>query len=144
MAGIETNPMELALRVAAGHFNEAVLDRLRIGFATFVDAGGAVPLERCLRLPTSTRLFRLTQRDRWLIEVARATDGAKPWTKSVAISKALQAFLTRGAWMAWRDLQDPPAGTSSLRVALFYTAKFNEGKGLSARQVNRIVGHAFR
>lgn len=144
MANVETNPMDLALRIAAGQFNETVHDTLRRGFAAFIDAGGAVPLERCLRLPVSTAAFRLTQRDRWLAEVAQSTEGATSWAKSVAISKELQAFLTRGPWLSWLDLQDPPAGTSSLRVALFYTAKYNNGKGLSAKQVNRIVGHVFR
>lgn len=144
MTDIRTNPMDLAWRVAAGQFNESVHDALRRGFAAFVDAGGDVPLERCLRLPRSTARFRLTQRDRWLAEVAGSTEGVTSWAKSVAVSQALDAFLARGAWKAWRDLQDPPAGASNLRVALFYTAKFNDGKGLSPKQVGRIVGHLFR
>ncbi len=143
MADVHVNPMDLAWRVAAGQFNESVLDTLQRGFAAFVDAGGAVPLERCLRLPRSNARFRLAQRDRWLVEVARSIGGITSWARSAAVSNELDTFLARGAWRAWRDMQDPPAGTSNLRVALFYTAKFNDGKGLSTKQVSRIVGHLF-
>ncbi|MDP3797402.1 MAG: hypothetical protein Q8R06_09665 [Polaromonas sp.] len=141
---VDTSPMDLALRVVAGQFNGPVLDVLQRGFAVFLDAGGAVPLERCLRLPRSTIGFRRTQRDRWLIELARSTEGKTARAKCVAISTELNTFLARGSWHAWRDMQDPPAGTSRLRVVLFYAAKFNDGKGLSAKQVGRIVGHLFR
>lgn len=144
MVHTDVNPMDLAWHVAAGKFSESVCDALQRGFAAFVDAGGDVPLERCLRLPTSTARFRLTQRDRWLAEVARSTEGKTPWARYVATSAALDAFLSRGQWRVWRDTQDPPAGTSNLRVALFYTAKFNDGEGLSPKQVERRVGHLFR
>lgn len=143
MANMGTEPMDLAWCVAAGQFNESVHDTLQRGFATFIDAGGKIPLERCLRLPTSTARFRLTQRDRWLVEVARSTEGTTCWARSVAVSQDLDVFLSRGAWKVWRDMQDPPPGTNGLRVALFYTAKFNNGKGLSPKQVDRIVGHLF-
>lgn len=144
MADVGTNPMDLAWHVAAGKFSESVCDALRRGFAAFVDAGGDVPLERCLRLPVSAKSFRLMQRDRWLAEVVRSTEGKTPWARCVAASAALDTFLSRGPWRAWCDLQDPPAGTSSLRVALFYTAKLNDGEGLCSRTVNRRVGHIFQ
>lgn len=143
MANIGTDPMDLAWCVAAGQFNESVHDTLQRGFAAFVNAGGAVPLERCLRLPRSNARFRRAQRDLWLIQVARSVDGATSWARSAAVSKELDTFLACGAWRSWRDMQDPPAGTSNLRVALFYTAKFNDDKGLSTKQVNRVVGHLF-
>src|SRR5674476_438757 len=112
------NPMDLALRVAAGRFDEWVLVTLQRGFAAFVNAGGAAALERCLRLPKSNVSFRKAQRDLWLAEVVRSTEGKSPWARYVAASAALDAFLSRGQWRAWRDMQDPPAGTSNLRTAL--------------------------
>lgn len=144
MADVGTNPMDLAWHVAAGEFSESVCDALRRGFAAFVDAGGDVPLERCLRLPTSTKRFREVQRDLYLAEVVRFTEGKTTWARCVAASAALDTFLSRGPWRAWCDLQDPPAGTSSLRVALFYTAKLNDGDGLSPKQIERRVGHIFQ
>lgn len=141
MADLDTNSMNLAWLVAAGQFDESVRGVLRRGFAAFIDAGGAVPLERCLRLPVSAKRFRRMQRDQWLTEVVRSTDGGTPWARYVGASAALDAFLSRGQWRAWCDVQDPPAGTSNLRVALFYTAKFNDGEGLSPKQIERRVGH---
>lgn len=141
---LDSTPMELAWNVAAGAFTQDVQERLRRGFAAFVDAGGVVPLERCLRLPKTNAGVRRAQRNRWLAEVAKATDAPNTWARCVATSRALETFLSRGAWPAWKHLQDPPAGTSQLRTALFYTAKFNDGEGLSAKQIGRDVGHLFK
>jgi hypothetical protein len=96
-------------------------------------------------MPRGNARFRLAQRNYWLAEVARATDGvSSQWGGAVAISKELDTFIARGAWRAWKELQDPPAGTSTLRVALFYTAKFNDGKSLSSKQVSRVIGHIYQ
>lgn len=143
MTNMGTNPMDLAWHVAAGKFSESVCEALRLGFSAFINAGGDVPLERCLRLPVSGKRFRLMQRDLWLAEVVESSEGKTPWAKCVAASAALDAFLLRGQWCAWRNMPDPPAGTSNLRVALFYTAKFNDGEGLSTKQVERRIGHIF-
>lgn len=143
MADLDTNSMNLAWHVAAGNFSESVCDALQRGFATFVDDGGGIPLERCLRLPVSAKRFRVAQRDLWLAEVVKSTEGKTPWARYVSASAALDAFLSRGQWRAWCGLQDPPSGTSNLRVALFYTAKFNDGEGLCPKQVKRRVGHLF-
>lgn len=145
MADVDTNPMDLALRVADGKFDEPVLAALQRGFVTFMnDDGGTLTLERCLRLPTSAKRARMARRDFYLAEVVRATEGKSNWARCVAASAALDAFLSRGPWRAWRDLKDPPAGTSSLRVALFYTAKFNDGEGLTPKTVERRIGHIFQ
>lgn len=135
-----TSDSDLAWRVAAGEFDHALLERLRSGFTAFVDAAGAVPLERCLRLPRSTKKFRKMQRDRWLVDLARATEATSSWGRAVAVSEQLDAFLSRGPWRAWSDLKDPPPGTSNLRTALFYVAQFNDGRGLDPRTVLRVVG----
>jgi hypothetical protein len=140
----DSTPMDLAWNVAAGAFTQDVQERLQRGFAAFVDAGGVVPLERCLRLPKSNTGVRLAQRKRWLAEVAKATDAPSTWARCVATSRALETFLSRGVWSAWKHMQDPPAGASQLRTALFYTAKFNDGNGISPRQVSRDVGHLFK
>lgn len=141
MRTVDTSPMDLALRVAAGQITGPVLDMLQRGFTAFLDADGVVPLERCLRLPNSPVSFRKAQRNRWLLEVAKAVEGETAWAKCTAASAALTAFIARGEWRAWRDRKDPPAGTSNLRTGLFYAVKFNDGEGLSPKQVSRCIGH---
>jgi hypothetical protein len=144
MDEIDADPMDLADRVAAGQFDEAVNEKLRKGFAAYINAGGAISLERCLRLTRGNKSFRKAQRNHWLVEVARSTEGKTPWARCVATCNTLDTFISRGIWHAWRDRDDPPVGTSNLRVALFYAAKYNEGMSLSPKQLDRIVGHIFR
>jgi hypothetical protein len=145
MSGSTVEPLELARRVASGLFDATVLDILSRGFTAFLNAEGDVPLERCLRIPKSKTRFRLAQRNYWLSEVAKTMEevSSSEWGLAIAVSKEISTFIDRGAWRHWRQLNDPPAGTSNLRVALFYTAKLNEGKPLSAKQVSRVVGHVF-
>lgn len=145
MHGPQIEPLELAWRVASGQFDDSLLAVLSRGFAAFVNAGGDLSLERCLRIPRGSARFRVAQRNYWLAEVARATDGiSSQWGLAVAISKELNTFITCGAWRAWKELQDPPTGTSTLRTGLFYAAKFNDGKSLSSKQVSRVIGHIYQ
>lgn len=143
MDEIATIPMDLAGLVAAGQFDEAVKEKLKKGFATYINGGGTITLERSLRLTRGNKSLRKAQRNLWLVEVARSTEGKTPWARCVATSNTLDTFISRGIWHAWRNRDDPPAGTSNLRVALFYAAKFNEGKGLSAKSISRDIGHIF-
>ncbi len=137
---LPTTTTDLALRVAAGEFDQAVRDWLSAGFRAAIDAEGAVPFDRCLRLPRSTKKFQKMQRNRWLVDLARATEAPCSWARAVAVSKQLDTFLSRGDWRAWRHLKDPPPGTSNLQTALFYVARFNDGRGLDPRTVLRVVG----
>lgn len=93
-------------------------------------------------MPSAVAMRKL-RRDRWLLSLAQLVEGGTAWARSVAASKALDDFLSRGSWHAWRDQEDPPPGTSALREALFRVARNNAGRGLSAKQVCRVVGHFF-
>lgn len=142
-------PADIAWRVAAGDFDQEVRDRLRRAFATWIETEGAVPLERCLRLPRSTTSFRLMQRNRWLTEAAKVIDAGKAWPCAVRLSEELDDFLARGPWKAWRTLADRPEGSSDLRWALLRVAQASTRPGeapagLSPKTVVRIVGHLFR
>ena len=142
-------PDDLAWRVAAGDFDAEVRDRLRGAFATWIETEGAVPLERCLRLPRGTASYRLMQRNRWLTEAAKAIDAGKAWPCAVRLSEELDEFLTRGPWKAWRTLRDRPEGSSDLRWALLRVAQASskagdEPAGLSPKHLVRIVAHLFK
>jgi len=137
---LPTTTTDLALRVTAGEFDQAVRDWLSGGFRAAMDAAGAVPLERCLHLPRSPKKFRKMQRDRWLVDLVRATEAPSSWARAKSVSEQLDTFLSRGPWRAWSDLKDPPPGTSNLRTALFYVAQFNDGRGLDPRTVLRVAG----
>lgn len=135
--------IDLAAEVAAGALNSEAHKWLRDGFAAWVGLGGAVPLERCLHLPSTPRRARLAKRNYWLIEAARALGGANSWSISVALAAELDDFLSRGAWRTWKDLAEPPEGASQLRTALFHVAKANDGRSLTPRHVSRCIGHVF-
>jgi hypothetical protein len=137
-----TADADFVQRVIAGKFDPDVQARLQRGFSTYLelDTDERVPLEICLRMPSPVAMRKL-RRDRWLVELARHVEGETTWGRSVAASKALDEFLSRGPWHAWRDQEDPPPGTSAFREALFRVARNNDGAGLSAKQVCRVVGH---
>ncbi len=135
--------IDLAAEVAAGALDSEAHKWLCDGFAAWVRAEGAVPLERCLHLPSTPRRARLIKRNFWLIEAARALGGANSWSVSVALAAELGDFLSRGAWRTWKDLAEPPEGASQLRTALFHVAKANDGKSLTPRHVSRCIGHVF-
>jgi hypothetical protein len=121
--------LDLVALVSAGQFTPPVCARLQRGFSTFGaadDAERSLSLERCLRLPGSAEGRRRTWRNRWLIELAGEFESDTLWGRAIEVSKALDEFLSRGPWQAWRDLADPPAGTSGLRTALFRVAKNND------------------
>jgi hypothetical protein len=137
------DPLDLVSRFAAGDTSNEVLQHVRGGFSAWVRAGAAVPLERCLRLPNTPKRARRLQRDHWLCEAANALKDASAWATSVAVSRELGDFLTRGPWRVWQDLDTPPSEASTLRTALFHLAKANGGRSITPRHVNRLIGHIF-
>lgn len=129
------------LKVVAGEFSQDVRNRLQRGFATYleVDASESVSLAACLRLPGPARIRKL-RRDRWIVALSRLVPENTRWAQALQVSRHLSDFISRGPWLAWRELDDPPPGTSALRTALFYVARNNAGTGISARQIDRILG----
>lgn len=126
-----------AVRFATGSEDPDVLAWARSGFAAYLRARSSVPLERCLRLPSTEAQFTRILRDYWLIQAARALDEGYTWTAAVHLSAELSEFLSRGPWRAWRALDEPPDGASALRLALFWVAKHGGDAGLNARTVHR-------
>ena len=131
--------MHLLVLAANGKWTPEVRAWLQSALAALINAGGAVPLERCLRLPMTPAKWRQLMRNYWLLNAIEASGQESLWMACVEVSDALAAFLSRGPWHAWRSLQDPPAGTPVFRSALFYVAKHNGGEPLSPRHVYRIA-----
>lgn len=139
----DADALEMVQRIAAGDMGPDVAHWLQHSVSTWLRSGGEVPLERCMHLPNTPKRLQLVRRDAWLIGAAELIPGSSANQVAEELSDHLAAFLSHGPWRHWRDLQDAPPGASGLRTALFYVAKFNDGEGLSAKQVWRIVGHRF-
>lgn len=136
--------IERATAVATGRFDGEVLKWLQGGFQALLRSEGAVTLESCLHLPTTTGRMRLARRNAALVDVAALIDDAPtPWVLANEVSRELDRFLQSGPWRFWREQAEPPAEASRLRAALFRLAKSNGGRSLSAKQINRILRDAF-
>jgi hypothetical protein len=123
---------DLADRLARGEPDDEALRWVCAGFAARSRAGGAVSLERCLRLRSTPFQRRVRQRNAWLSEAARLL-AAEPGEGSIArrVHQALDRFQTRGLWASWKGQPSPPEGAAALHTALFWTLKLNAGQALS-------------
>lgn len=142
-AGQQAEPMALLMLEVLGRGNEASRSWLRRGLTVWINAGGDVGLERCLRLPATAARLRIAQRDYHLARLAQSVDAASPWKRAELVAQLLADFQSRGRWaQGWRNLNDPPCGAGARDVALFFACKANRGRPISARQVLRILGGA--
>jgi hypothetical protein len=116
-------PLSIVARAAAGDFEGPVKGYLQGGFRRFLEAGGALPLERCLRLPTTPKRLQKARRDYWLRIAWDGIEASTDWARSVELARRVQEFRTLGIWQRWREHSEPPGGASELRAALFYAFK---------------------
>lgn len=133
MDEVVTAPAPLLLhRLLLGEPAGSVGDWLRQGVRTWLLAGGALPLERCLLLPSPRRVAIMT-RDYWL-----AAAGDMLGNRAAALYRAACDFEAR-AWPAWRHLSAPPRYASKLEGALFYARQAAPFPG-TRRQYANIIG----
>jgi hypothetical protein len=144
--GAEEEPLlheefERAQRIASGHIGAQDLDWLSKGFAAFLANGGALPLERCLRLPWKDGALRRACRDYWLRRAWKLA-GAElsPWRRSEMLAAAVRSFSSR-QWGRWRCLQSAPAEASELEAALFHAFRASERVPATAMQLHNIAHH---
>lgn len=132
---------ERAQRVASGHIGAQDLDWLSKGFAAFLANGGALPLERCLRLPWKDGALRRACRDYWLRRAWKLA-GAElsPWRRSEMLAAAVRSFASR-QWLRWRCLQSAPPEATELESALFHAFKASERVPCTAMQLHNIAHH---
>lgn len=119
------------------------IEWLRGCFDAFLSMNGAVPLERCLRLPTTIAGWRRSRRDGWLIKAATLIEADDSPTGSAMLREEWNTFISRGPWQAWRDDSGPPRSATPLYEALFWASRFSRSKCLGAKQIERIAGHIF-
>lgn len=132
--------VSLATLCASGQVDASATDWIRRGFETWIRSGGTLTLERCLMLPSSAKRMQLMQRNFWLRRAAEQLDCVSRWRRSNELADRLDRFLTRGQWRQWQACREPPESATDLEQALFYVAKFNAGKGLSYKQIERATG----
>jgi len=128
-----------AHRVASAQIGAQELSWLSKGFAAFLANGGAVPLERCLRLPSRDGGLRRALRDYWLRRAWRAIVGEiSPWQRSEMLASAVRAFSSR-QWSRWRAFAEAPADAGAVETALFHAFKACERVPTTAMQLHNIA-----
>jgi len=139
----EASPLLAIVRFADGALTEVDRALLQKGFDIYLNAGGEIPLERCLGIPKTHTAWRKLRRDSWLRQAASLIDADGTTTGSQKLEAEWNKFISRGAWNAWRDDPEPPADASLLSVALFWATRYNRSQSLTARQIARIAGQIF-
>jgi hypothetical protein len=115
--------MTALLRVIAGGATETEREWAMGCVATFMHANGVLPLERCLRLPTTSTAWARSQRDYWLRRAAaHLVDERNPTDRAKRLSRELARFL-RCRWPSWALLRQPPENATDLDVLLFYVRR---------------------
>ena len=133
--------LERAQRVASGQVEAQDLDWLGKGFSAFLANGGAIPLERCLRLPWKDGALRRACRDYWLRRAWKLIAGdLSPWRRSEALAEAVRGFEARH-WARWRSLQTVPVDAAQLEVALFHAFRSSDRIPTTAMQLHNIAHH---
>jgi len=132
---------ERAQRVASGQIGAQDLDWLSKGFAAFLANGGALPLERCLRLPWKDGALRRACRDYWLRRAWKLVGGElSPWRRSEVLALTVRSFSSR-QWVRWRGVQAVPAEAGELESALFHAFRACERIPTTAMQLHNIAHH---
>jgi hypothetical protein len=126
-----------AANVAAGCIGRTEAALLQKGFEAWLHSNGAVPLERCLHLPTSPKAMARVRRDKWLNAAWQLIDAPGAWLRSVALARELATFEAR-IWPAWRHNDAPPEGASDLRRALFAVLTTGAKIPTTAQQLHNI------
>jgi hypothetical protein len=133
--------LERAQRVASGQISAEDLDWLSKGFSAFLANGGALQLERCLRLPWKDGALRRACRDYWLRRAwMLAAPELSPWRRSEVLAGLVRNFASR-QWVRWRSLQSAPASAGELEAALFYAFRSCDRIPGTAMQLHNIAHH---
>jgi hypothetical protein len=132
---------ERAQRIAGGHPESSDIAWLSKGFRAFLASGGALSLERCLRLPRNDGELRRASRDYWLRRAWSLLDTEmSPWRRSEMLAAALQAFES-GVWEQWSTLSEAPPEATEFEVALFNAMRAHDRIPTTAMQLHNIAHH---
>jgi hypothetical protein len=132
-------PGGLLEALASGKPSQAAYDSLWMAARSWLRHGGKVPLVRFAGLPGTGPALTQASRDLWLRRAASELAENTVFAQAHELANELEKFITRGPWRSWCKEECPPAEASALRAALFFVAKFNDGKPISERQIHRIL-----
>lgn len=143
----DDGPLGAVGRIAAGAATQDDLAWLSNGFATWLTARGAIPVERCLRLPSSEPRIALAERDLWLRRAALvvaqqlAHRGAPGSARAVAdeLARRWARFISDGPWRFRREQGLPGGELPELHVALYHATRANDGQALTADRLRKGV-----
>jgi hypothetical protein len=139
----EDDPLQAIAHFTDGAPSAGEMALLRKGFDAYLNAGGEIPLERCLGIAATHGARRRLKRDTWLRKAAMLIDAGSSWARSQKLEAEWNRFISRGAWQAWRADDHPPPEATPLSEALFYATMCNRSDSLTAKQIERITGHIF-
>lgn len=125
--------------LTTGRMSREVVDSIFLAVRSYVQNNGEIPMHRFLALPATGPKMRLASRNIWLRKAANLLPDDLLCPKAMALHLEYEKFLSRGQWLSWRELSAPPDEASQLRKALFYVAKYNQGKPLGDRQIYTIL-----
>ena len=139
MPSTSTPPVVLVQRLIAGrHADAETSDWLASGFSAWLNAGGTLPLLRCLGMPATVPRVKIAMRDLWLKEAAGFIAASKPWARAKALSEEGDHFERR-TWPAWRHLDTPPRHATELQKRLFLALKTGAGLPGTPKQMANIL-----
>lgn len=142
-AASSMDPLKACMRFVDGSPTKEDIEWVGRAFNSLLSNMGEVPLERHLHLPNSFTAWRKSSRDEWLRKAASLLEASSGWRAAQKLEAEWGKFIQRGAWQQWRHEEHPPEHLSALNRALFYATKLNKSRSLDAKQLSRIVGHAF-
>lgn len=131
--------MDRLARIAAAVYEPSDLEWLSAVIARWIRVGGAVSIDRVMRVPTTPKKRMKARRDYWLLEAAKTLPTSSSYTLSHSLAREFEVFLTRGVWHVWRQLEEPPPEASRLRAALFHVARATGGATVSAKTIERVL-----
>lgn len=114
------------------------MDQLWLAAQMFIARGGAVPMNRYLKLPATPGQRKIAARNLWLVRAAGLLPDGNG-SRAGALHSELEAFVSRGPWRSWKSHRTPPDAASELRKAFFMAMKFNDGHVPVERQIYRIL-----
>lgn len=134
---------QILVRAAAGDLDaqDEARDILLAGLQTYWRAGGQIPLERAVGLPTSTARQQQAKlvRNYWLGRAFAHVCGESAWVRLLGLEREIKTFQSI-ILPGWVDLPEPPPGASELRSALFRAERACPGKmPTSWRHLRRLL-----
>ena len=139
MLTTSTPPVVLVQRLVAGrHADAETTDWLASGLSAWLNAGGTLPLLRCLGMPATVPKVKIAMRNLWLKEAVQFIEAKTLRAKARILYNEAERFERR-IWPAWRHLDTPPSHATELQKRLFLALKTGVGFPGTDKQILNIL-----